>query len=228
VYESRGPGRNTAATGQHNEISHAICVMGNFEAGDVPSEHLLDVLGQLVGWMGASGWCPDQVTGPHESASGNATACCGNALIDRIPDINLAARSGVAPAAPDTTEGGAVNIARTKSGKGYWIAADDGGVFAYGDAAFYGSMGGKTLNAPVVGMAATPSGKGYALVASDGGLFCFGDANYQGGMGGKTLNAPIVAMEFDAEGDGYWLLAEDGGVFTFGKTAFYGAPTGKV
>ena len=30
----------------------------------------------------------------------------------------------------------------------------DGGIFAFGDAGFYGSMGGTTLNAPMVGMAA--------------------------------------------------------------------------
>ena len=35
--------------------------------------------------------------------------------------------------------------------KGYWLVAKDGGVFSFGDASFYGSMGGKKLNAPVVG-----------------------------------------------------------------------------
>ena len=29
--------------------------------------------------------------------------------------------------------------------------ASDGGIFSYGDAGFYGSMGGKPLNAPIVG-----------------------------------------------------------------------------
>jgi hypothetical protein len=36
---------------------------------------------------------------------------------------------------------------------GYWEVAADGGVFAF-DAPFFGSMGGKALNAPVVGIAA--------------------------------------------------------------------------
>ena len=35
----------------------------------------------------------------------------------------------------------------------------DGGVFTYGNAAFYGSTGGLPLNAPIVGMAATPDGR---------------------------------------------------------------------
>ena len=54
------------------------------------------------------------------------------------------------------------------------------GIFAYGDASFYGSTGGVTLNKPVVAMAATPDGKGYWLVASDGGIFAYGDASFYG------------------------------------------------
>ncbi len=37
---------------------------------------------------------------------------------------------------------------------GYWLVASDGGIFAFGHAAFQGSTGGLTLNQPVVGMAA--------------------------------------------------------------------------
>ena len=98
---------------------------------------------------------------------------------------------------------------------GYWLAAADGGVFTFGDAAFYGSMGGKPLNQPVVGMASTPDGGGYWLVASDGGIFNFGDAAFYGSTGGRTLNEPIVAMAADAATGGYWLVASDGGVFDF-------------
>ena len=36
---------------------------------------------------------------------------------------------------------------------GYWIDASDGGVFSFGNAQFFGSMGGKPLNQPMVGMA---------------------------------------------------------------------------
>ena len=35
--------------------------------------------------------------------------------------------------------------------EGYRLAASDGGVFAFGHAAFYGSMTGKHLNGPMVG-----------------------------------------------------------------------------
>ncbi|HEY3240780.1 MAG TPA: hypothetical protein VGL92_14525, partial [Acidimicrobiia bacterium] len=63
---------------------------------------------------------------------------------------------------------------------GYWLVASDGGLFSFGDAAFYGSTGAVRLNRPIVGMAPTASGKGYWLVASDGGLFSFGDAGFFG------------------------------------------------
>ena len=66
--------------------------------------------------------------------------------------------------------------------------ASDGGIFAFGDAQYYGSMGGKPLNNPVVGIASTPDGGGYWEVASDGGVFAFGDAQFYGSMGGKPLN----------------------------------------
>ncbi len=37
---------------------------------------------------------------------------------------------------------------------GYWeVAASDGGIFSFGDAHFYGSMGATPLNQPVVGIA---------------------------------------------------------------------------
>jgi hypothetical protein len=58
--------------------------------------------------------------------------------------------------------------------------AADGGIFSFGDAAFYGSTGAITLNKPIVGMASTPDGGGYWLVASDGGIFSFGDAVFLG------------------------------------------------
>ena len=45
-------------------------------------------------------------------------------------------------------------MAATPDGGGYWFVASDGGIFAFGDAAFFGSAGSLTLNKPIVGMAA--------------------------------------------------------------------------
>jgi ribosomal protein L24E len=73
-----------------------------------------------------------------------------------------------------------VGMAATPDGRGYWLVASDGGIFAFGDAGFYGSTGAMHLNQPIVGMTATPDGRGYWLVASDGGIFAFGDAAFYG------------------------------------------------
>ena len=113
-------------------------------------------------------------------------------------------------------------VARTSDAGGYWLTAADGGVFAYGDASFYGSMGGQHLNAPVVGIAATPDGRGYWLTAADGGVFAYGDASFYGSMGGQHLNAPVVGIAATPDGRGYWLTAADGGVFAYGDASFYG------
>jgi outer membrane protein assembly factor BamB len=98
----------------------------------------------------------------------------------------------------------------------YWLAASDGGIFGYGGSQFYGSMGGKPLNKPIVGMAATPSKLGYWLAASDGGIFSYGDAKFDGSEGGQPLNAPIVGMAPTPDGGGYWVLGANGTAYTFG------------
>ncbi|HYT38272.1 MAG TPA: hypothetical protein VEN99_02110, partial [Acidimicrobiia bacterium] len=109
------------------------------------------------------------------------------------------------------------------TGAGYWLATSGGGIFAFGDAAAYGSMAGTPLNKPVVGLAATPSGNGYWMVASDGGIFSFGDARFLGSTGGIKLNRPIVALAGTPSGAGYWMVASDGGIFAFGDAAFFGS-----
>jgi hypothetical protein len=117
-------------------------------------------------------------------------------------------------------------FAPTPDGGGYWVAAADGGVFAFGDAPFTGSMGGHPLYAPVVGMA-SPDRGGYWLDALDGGVFAFGDAPFYGSMGGHPLAEPIVGMAATHDGRGYWLVASDGGIFSFGDAVFYGSMGGQ-
>jgi hypothetical protein len=119
-----------------------------------------------------------------------------------------------------------VAMTATPNGGGYWIVDSDGGVFAFGDAGFYGSMGGKRLNAGIVGMGTTGDEKGYWLAASDGGVFSFGDAPFDGSMGGRPLAAPMVGMAVNRAGTGYWLAGADGGVFALGGAPFLGSMGG--
>ncbi len=120
-----------------------------------------------------------------------------------------------------------VGMVPTPDGDGYWMVGSDGGVYASGDAGFFGSTGSLHLNAPVVGMAATPDGDGYWFVASDGGIFTYGDAQFYGSMGGQHLSRPIVGMATTPDGNGYWLVASDGGIFSYGDARFFGS-TGSI
>jgi N-acetylmuramoyl-L-alanine amidase len=109
---------------------------------------------------------------------------------------------------------------------GYWLAATDGGVFAFG-APFEGSAGALPLVRPVVGMTPAADDHGYWLVASDGGIFAYGSAAFHGSMGGRSLNEPIVGMAATPDGGGYWLVASDGGIFAFGDAPFLGSMGGR-
>ncbi len=154
----------------------------------------------------------------------------------------LSATSLTARVPPGPSAGGVVDvIVRSPDGSsprvpadrytyglpGYWLVASDGGIFAFGAAAFHGSTGGTALNRPVVSMASTPDDRGYWLVASDGGIFSFGDARFYGSTGNIALNRPVVGMASTADGAGYWLVASDGGIFSFGDARFYGS-TGDI
>lgn len=111
---------------------------------------------------------------------------------------------------------------------GYWLVASDGGVFAFGDAAFYGSTGNIHLAKPVVGIAPTPTGKGYWMAAADGGIFNFGDAVLYGSLPGLHVHVDnIVGISATPTGKGYYLVASDGGVFAFGDAVFDGSEGGK-
>jgi hypothetical protein len=146
--------------------------------------------------------------------------------------VLLAAGSLLVPGVPTrrakAAVGGRTAASDVPGSKGYWLGASDGGIFSFGDSPFYGSMGGRRLNRPVVGMASTPSGHGYWTVASDGGIFSFGDARFAGSTGSIKLNQPIVGMASTPSGGGYWLVASDGGIFAYGDAGFWGSTGGSV
>ncbi len=124
--------------------------------------------------------------------------------------------------APVTFSGGTPSVADGAAPEGYHLYAGDGGVFAFGAAAFAGSAGAVALRAPVVGGAGDPATGGYWEVGADGGVFAF-DAGFAGSMGGAHLAAPVVGMAATPDGGGYWLVASDGGVFAFGDAPFFGS-----
>ena len=113
---------------------------------------------------------------------------------------------------------------------GYRLVASDGGIFAFGDAGFFGSTGAMSLAKPIVGMAPVPSGTGpsgagYWLVASDGGIFAFGDAGFFGSPAGRVTGRPVTGVAPSPTGRGYRIATGDGRIFSFGDAPFLGAVT---
>ena len=105
---------------------------------------------------------------------------------------------------------------------GYYETDTGGGVFAYGNVAYCGSLAGAKLKYPVVGLAATSDGGGYWLVNSAGEVFSFGDAKFYGPARSLHLQAPVIAMAATPDRHGYWLVAQNGQVSAFGDATFYG------
>jgi N-acetylmuramoyl-L-alanine amidase len=81
-------------------------------------------------------------------------------------------------------------MAATPDGGGYWFVASDGGVFSYGDARYFGSLGGTQLAAPVVGMAADPGGSGYWLALGSAAPLAGKVVGIDPGHNGLNYSAP--------------------------------------
>ena len=120
-----------------------------------------------------------------------------------------------------------IALAPTDSGDGYWIAAADGGIFAFGDAPFHGSIPqvlapGTPLAAPIVAFTPTPTGNGYWLTAADGGIFAFGDAPFHGSVAQSdfdTVDTTVVKTVAAPDGRGYRVFTADGTSFAFGEAS---------
>jgi len=111
---------------------------------------------------------------------------------------------------------------------GYWMVGSDGGVFAFGDATFKGSLPGDNIHvSDIVGVVPTADHGGYWMVGSDGGVFAFGDATFKGSLPGDGVHvSDIRAVVPTADGGGYWMIGADGGVFAFGDATFKGSLPG--
>ena len=121
-----------------------------------------------------------------------------------------------------------VGMAATPDGKGYWLVASDGGIFTYGDAAFYGSTGG---HAPQ-----QADRRAWRPPPTAGATGWWPPT----GASSPTATPPSTArpaaidpqqarssgMAATPDGRGYWLVASDGGIFTYGDAAFYGSTGG--
>ena len=98
----------------------------------------------------------------------------------------------------------------------------DGGVFAFGDARFLGSLAGAPLASPVVGISNVPSA-GYRLVQADGSTSAFGAAVGTSGPTGATAVgiAPLGVA-------GAWVATSAGGIATVGTATSAGQVSGPL
>ena len=109
----------------------------------------------------------------------------------RPPSPAAAARSPARP--PPTTAPRPIVTVPVAANEGFWLLGKDGGVFSFGTAQFYGSIGHLAGAKPIVSMAADPDGTGYWFVGADGGIFAF-RRPFWGSTGAIKLNKPIVGM----------------------------------
>ena len=83
-----------------------------------------------------------------------------------------------------------VSLAAAPSGRGYWLVARDGGVFAV-NVSFRGSVPERRASTRAVQIRVSESGEGYYVAGEDGAVFAFGDAERRRERPGR-LGAPAV------------------------------------
>jgi hypothetical protein len=200
-----------------------VCLLGTF-TNQAPTPAAIDALTRIFAWKAER-----HTIEPH----GASTFMLADGRVTSFPNISGhrdtsqtscpgAGMYALLPTVRDRVSG-IVELKSITPKTGYWTAAKNGAVTAFGLTQTFGSMAGKPLNAPIVGMAATPSGQGYWLLGGDGGIFSFGDAQFYGSTGGMPLNQPVLALAPTPSAKGYWLAASDGGVFAYGDAKFFGS-----
>ena len=114
-----------------------------------------------------------------------------------------------------------VGMVPSVDGRGYFMVAADGGVFAFGDAAFEGSCPGiGGCGGPAQAVMPDATGGGYWLVTTLGRVQAFGNAQFYGQPGQRSVG--ISAAVRTTDGRGYWILYRDGVVFRYGDAPNYG------
>ena len=103
-----------------------------------------------------------QTTGAQAVSAQQAPGSAGNGP-GQVAAFGQAAALG-GPGAG--TAAGIVGIAPTTTGNGYWLAAADGGVFAYGGATFHGGLAPEPTGTRVTAAAAPPRADGYWLATA--------------------------------------------------------------
>lgn len=125
--------------------------------------------------------------------------------------------SGLRPRAPITAFASSGTDDPNQSG--YYLVSEDGGVYTFGSARFFGSTGAITTDGPVTDLWVTATGNGYWILDAGGTIYAFGDAAEL-----EPANAPpnAVAVAVAAAPGGAWVLTERSGVVAVGDAPALG------
>jgi hypothetical protein len=222
-----------------NPGTAGVAVLGDYSGGVEPPGPALDGLVRILAWKAARHDIDPRGAAPFTAKDGSPrqfpniaghrdvgeTGCPGGRLYVRLPEIRqrVAESLGAPPpeAAPAPPPPLPPAPAPLPEFPGFWTAAGDGRIRAFGDVKSAGDLAGKALGGPIVSLTATPAGRGYWMAGADGGVFAFGDAPFAGAPVGQ-LRSPAIHIESTPSGKGYWVLTAAGEVFAFGDASFRG------
>ena len=127
---------------------------------------------------------PSAVCPPTASQVSEGYFRCFLVLADQFGNGDIVPLDYALPSPATTPSGGST---------GYWMVGSDGGVFAFGDAPYLGSLPGLHVHVDNIrAVVPTADGKGYWMVGSDGGVFAFGDAPYLGSLPGLHVHVDNI------------------------------------
>ena len=195
----------------------------------------------------SAGPMPADYTATYTTTSGNlnrdtaapapATAHRGRVLARGLRRWDLHLRLGqfYGSTGPESAASGGGHHPHRRPGR-YWLVASDGGIFAFGEAGFYGSIPGSA--------SARRSGSPHSLERADRRHGAVGRwrratswwpltaASSPSVTPGSPARARVSAVASGRPwpscpmppGNGYWLVTQTANVYTFGDAPYYGAP----
>ena len=127
-----------------------------------------------------------------------------------------------------------IGMVPTHDGGGYWLIASDGGVFAFGDAGFFGSLGGAPPSTALVGVAPTPDGGGYWVLGRQRHACTTSATRRRSGVSRRLarrsarMKSPMTGLIPDFSGQGFDAVNGSGQAFAYGDAPYFGDVTTAV
>jgi len=192
---------------------HRANILGDYEAVGVGADRRSDgqvfVTVDFLKWAGT----PPAATAPPAPTAGPVVRVAAAAA---APPVPVVACTNTNPASVPSPHGAT----------GYYWLGGDGGVFAFGQANYLGSLPSAGIATRAAAMAVTPTRQGYWILGNQGGVYSFGDAVYHGSPSSLPGGVTAVDIASTPGGRGYWVLGADGSVFSYGDAVYQGSLPG--